>query len=308
MPDILPSPTRASEWLVALQEAPHDELLRARFRSWLAASHDHVRDWQEIENLDGVLVAHLERLPPPGRSRSPRRLPVWGVAGAALAACLLLMFGPALILRLQSDYITSAAETRTIRLNDGTTVELAPQSAIALEDADGRRVRLLKGEAFFKVIHNPARPFAVLAQNVETMDIGTAFDVQMTGNHVAVGVREGLVAARVGGRAMGQIRPGEVLKMTEGAASVREAAQADTIGAWTNGQLVVKDQPASEVVEALRPYFDGFIWVRDDALLSQPLTGVYDLSDPAKALNAIAAAQKARVYRVSPWVLVFAAR
>lgn len=298
MAERLPSPSRASEWRIALQEAPGDELLRARFRAWLAASPAHARDWQEIDRI-GALLGQLEE----PNQQGPRKWQLHIAGAAALAACLVLAFMPAVWRDLRSDYRTGTGEQKTVQLADGSLVQLAPRSAIAATP-DGRSVELLQGEAFFTVRHDPARRFTVRAGDVETTDLGTEFDVRKRGDDVAVGVRQGLVSARPAWGQPSQLRPGEALHFGGDHAIIRQHLPAQSIGAWTRGQFVVRDRPAGEVVEALRPYFPGFIVIKDSGLADQRLTGVFDLSDPTKALRAIAALQGGKVYRVSPWILV----
>ena len=47
--------------------------------------------------------------------------------------------------------------------------------------SDNRRdVHLTRGEAYFEVVHNKARPFTVYANNYVVRDIGTAFDVHLS--------------------------------------------------------------------------------------------------------------------------------
>ncbi len=57
-------------------------------------------------------------------------------------------------------------------------------------------MRLLSGEAFFKVRPEPSRPFRVVARSVETVVVGTRFDVSMDTDGVTVSVEQGVV--RVG--------------------------------------------------------------------------------------------------------------
>src|SRR3546814_18654449 len=56
-----------------------------------------------------------------------------------------------------------------------------------------RHVELLSGRAFFKVAHNPSRPFTVTAAGKRVRAIGTAFEVSMNGGEVAVVLAEGKV-------------------------------------------------------------------------------------------------------------------
>ena len=207
------TPATASDWLIALGEQPANDELRARFEAWLAASPDHRRDWAEIARTAEVLgqaePAHRHEWGEFVRRRRAERASAsrrvgrrrWAALVAmAAAACLAFVFGDNLMLRIEADHMTTTAEQRRVQLADGTVVLMAPESAIDVAYGEGaRRVRLLKGRAYFDVAAD-RRPFAVQAGEVEARDIGTAFDVGLDARGVDVAVREGIVdvsAARV---------------------------------------------------------------------------------------------------------------
>jgi len=305
------TPRRASEWLVALSEAPDDVVLRRRFDAWLMADPAHAADWREISRtvtvLDRLPRAHdwqPQVLAPP---RRPRRT-VIGAAAAALLAALVIVAIPDLVVRFEADHVTGTAEQKTVSLPDGSTAQLAPQSAITVAfDDTGRHVRLLKGEAFFDVVHETGRPFVVEASRVKATDLGTAFDIRLGPEATEVAVRQGLVqvdAIQTRPAVSERLEAGDWIRARAQQPAERGHLPVDAIGAWTQHRLIVKNRPVSEIVEALRPYFGGMIIVRGDELARRSLTGVYNLSDPVEALRAVAKAQGATVHRISPWLLI----
>jgi transmembrane sensor len=317
------TPASASDWLIALAEQPANDHLRAGFEAWLAASPDHRRDWAEIARTAGVLgraePAHRHewgefvRRRRAERARASRRVGrrrLAGLAALAAAACVALVFGGNVLLRIEADHMTATAEQRRVLLADGTVVLLAPESAIDVAYGEGaRRVRLLKGRAYFEVAAD-RRPFAVQAREVEARDIGTAFDVGLDSRGVDVGVREGIVdvsAARVPAALAERLEAGDWVRVTTTGRIERGRLPVDQVPAWVQGQLVVKNRPVGEVVDALRPYFDGLVVLRGATLADQPLTGVYNLSDAVEALRAVAHAQGASMHRLSPWLIVISA-
>ncbi len=331
-------PRRASEWLTALLERPEDEVLRRRFDAWLAADPAHAADWAEIART----YEAIGKVPPRHRdqwtgwaaaSGAPRRLPqAWplpvGAHGAtrdrggnpaswrrrmaiglgAAAACLALLLVPGLERRLAADHVTATAEIRSVRLADGSTVRLGPRSALDVAyDGDARSVRLLQGEAFFEVAPDPARPFRVEASLLDVTVLGTAFEVRVDDGGADVAVRRGTVRvdAHAGAPAAPErLEAGEWMSLAPGGMATRGVQPPAQVAAWLQGRLIVRDRPVGEVVDDLRPYFSGIVILRGDSLPQQPLTGVYDLSDPLAALKAVAAAQGATAYQLSPWVLV----
>ncbi len=324
-------PTTASGWLVVLCEKPGSRDLHVHFERWLAASPAHVRDWEEIAH-----TADLVRAVPPSHDhqwgeflrrrqvarvsggatpsvkaavRPPlRRRMLARVAAVAAAACLALLVVGGLLPRLAADHATASAERRSVTLADGTRVLLAPESAIDVANtSEARQVRLIRGAAFFEVADESSRPFGVSAGGLSVRDIGTSFEVRLDEQGTGVAVREGVVdvtASRSSGVVAERLEAGDWLRVTRTGPHQRGRTTADEIAAWTQGQLVVKNRPVAEVVDALRPYFDGLVILRGTSLGNQPLTGVYNLADPIDALRAVARAQGASLSQLSPWLVI----
>jgi transmembrane sensor len=309
-------PSTASEWLVALAEQPDNAALGAAFEQWLAASPDHARDWAEIDRTSALLAAQprpaqadwvsfLARRRAEAANRRRRKTWISGLAALAAAACLLLFFqGSTLLLRLEADHVTATAEQRRLQLPDGTIVLLGPESAIDIAySPEARQVRLLKGEAFFEVSGSDARPFSVRARGLVVRDIGTAFEVRLGVRTTDVAVRDGIVDIAGTGTSE-RLVAGEWARVAPDGLVERGQVSPDLVAAWTAGQLVVKNRPVAEVVEALRPYFDGMVVLYGNRLPNEPLTGVYNLAEPVEALRAVARAQGATMRRISPWMIV----
>lgn len=272
--------------------------------------------WSRTERAsrlaDKVLPAYereWEALARQTAARPPRGQPPlrrWMVVGTALAlaACIALVVGPALILRLQADYRTETAELRGVELQDGSEVTLAPGSAIAVSyGAAERRVHLLKGEAFFAVKPNPDRPFRVAARSVTASVLGTSFDVRLDDKAVVVAVQEGRVRVDVDA-ATATLQAGQAARVTAGGQLRTSSEPPDLVAAWRQGKLYLKNRALGDAVEELRRYFNGTIIVADTSLVDRPTTGVFNLADPEEALRGIAEAHGARVRRITPWVLV----
>jgi transmembrane sensor len=317
-------PRKASEWLVALNEDPDNASLRAQFDAWLAESRAHATDWAQISRTFTVL-GHIQPADrrTPGAATAARRQATRNrqrgstirrvgrriaLGVTALAACVLLAFAaPDLILRLQASQFTASGEQRTVHLPDGSTIQLAPQSAIqVLYSASARRVRLLNGEAFFQVAHDAARPFTVGAGGLETTDLGTEFNLRSRMDETDIAVRQGLVRVDGADKQLSlcqRLAAGQWLRLDHGKIE-QGTSVAQEIGAWTRGQLIAKDRSVADIVARLRPYYKGIIVIRGAEFARQSVTGVYNLSDPVEALRALARAEGASVHRITPWLVV----
>ena len=304
----------AARWLVALEEEPEDAGLRAQIAAWRAASPANESAWVNTSDIYGLMAtAAPERHAPVVRPSPFRRLTFSrrafaGAVGLALAACIALVAGPGLLLRLQADQVTSTAEVRPLRLDDGSIIHLGPDSAIDVAYVDGRRgVRLLKGEAFFEVTPDPRRPFSVVAGDVETVVLGTSFNVRFVGSSAEVTVKTGLVRVDNAGAMppVGlRLEPGDWAQVGWSGKVERGAIPPEEVAPWLHGQIVARDRPMADVVDELRRYTPGAIVIGDSALRGRRVTGVYNLADPVAALRAIVGAHGGSVRQVSPWLLV----
>lgn len=304
----------AAEWSVLLLDEPDDRDLRRRFEQWRRRSSQNAVAWREIEQTASLAVEALPDYAPewqpivaPKRGRhtetKARRwlVPAFSMALAAVVAWAAM---PVVLLHFQADYVTGTAELRTIRLQDGSRVTLAPQSAVAVSyTADERRVRLLKGEAFMAVTSDRERPFKVAARSVRASVLGTSFDVRLEEAGVMVAVQEGRVL--VEGPESGKLLQAGQAVLVAGTGELLGAAlEPSSVAMWRQGLVYLRNRPLAEAVDEIRRYFSGVIFVTDAALEKQLTTGVINLVDPEGALRGLAQAHGASVRRVSPWLLV----
>ncbi|PRC10267.1 histidine kinase [Pseudomonas poae] len=225
---------------------------------------------------------------------------------AAIAACLVVALAPSLVLRWQADYRTGFGETRDITLSDGSVVQLDSHSAIAVDIAGTHRdVRLLTGQAFFKVMPDKSKPFHVWTKTLQVTVTGTAFNVDSARDNPSVAVQQGSVNVdeRQAGRHLASLVPGQRLTLRADRAELSTFSPSQA-AAWRQGQLIADDLPISEVLTQLRRYTPGIIVLRDAKLGAQRVTGVYDLRKPQAALQAVLQPHGAKVTAYSPWLLV----
>jgi len=283
----------AAGWFVRLQDEAASGEDWLAFEAWLEASPAHARAYRRLERLWVELEAQAPAIaaaldaPRHGRRRDRRARPaasrrVWLGAGAALAASIaaglvILAERPA----APPPYVTYSAPpgaTRTIRLADGTQVRLNAASTLRVSlGADARRVQLGDAEAAFDVTHDPRRPFLIGVGDSQVRVVGTEFNLRHRAGETELTVRRGVVEVRPGEGAAQPLRvaAGEQLAHRDGAAAVRiEAVDPDQAFAWTEGQLIYRDRPLSEVAADLSRRFGRPVSTADARTAELRFTGV----------------------------------
>ena len=265
------------EWLALLHSGEATDADRARFDAWLQADRRHRAAYELLQLVwsDISKLRHLENLEPvpAPRSTSSRTLP-WAVAAAVVGFAIFAIHSryqtspaPAVAsaVELSQDYSTRLGEVSTFALPDGSSLTLGAYSQARVKlVANERRVTLDRGEAYFEVAKDAARPFYVDAQSAAVRVVGTRFDVRLGPSHVRIAVDEGAVAvndrpAAVSGGQRIDVLPNGTLT---------EPARIDDgeVAAWREGRLVYEGTPLSEVVADLSRY-------RPDVTLKSPAAG-----------------------------------
>lgn len=305
---------QASDWFLRLREPSCSARDKREFEHWLQRSDEHGRAWEKIcrtwELMGEIpsLQADAQQVRTSTRFASRRFLTGRRVATAIVAmaaVALLTIAAPSLFIAYRADFVTAVGERRTIPLQDGSTIELGAASAIDTSfSGDGRHVRLLAGEAFFDVAHDPARPFTVMAGDVNVTVLGTAFDVRMASGSTTVELLRGSVDMRsVETEERVILTPGDVATFARQTGKItRETVSPADMAEWRNGRLFVNDVTIASVIETLRRYHPAWIRVVDGEIGENRVTGLYDLSNPDGVLDALVKPFGARVHHLSPYL------
>ncbi len=177
------------------------------FQDWLSADARHADAFDRLSEAwavfdraqqEGAVSVILDRLEQRTRRRRSRRVQAGVAAGFVLCAGLLYFGlrsdGTQQVASPETPGLLSARANPVRKLPDGSIVELKDGAEIAVEYSSGsRRVRMIRGEAFFRVEKDSSRPFYVEAHGVEVRAVGTAFSVDLQQGGVEVVVKEGSV-------------------------------------------------------------------------------------------------------------------
>ena len=205
-------------------------------------------------------------------------------AGTALAASLVALLAVPQFLAGQPQVYVTQVEGRTIALADGSSVTLAPQSRLEVED--GEQEMRLAGGGWFDIRHVPDRQLTIRAGDLAISDIGTSFDIQSDKDTVRVAVGEGVVnIASDRLPAPVTLSAGNGLFFDGSAGTVQTGAslQAEP-GAWRSGRLSYDAAPLKLVAADLARYAHLKIAVAGP-LQEQTFSGTLNFTDGKAAVR-----------------------
>ncbi|OLS60636.1 FecR family protein [Pseudomonas putida] len=291
-PDIPDADTlfdEASGWYYRLQAEDVTAREREDFTAWLALGPAQAQAWDEVLALLGALREPARQVREADRARWRRpKLRVWASAAAVLLAVGLFTFATPWPDRWRADYATATGEARSLDLADGSKVELNTDTAISLDlGPNERRVQLLRGEAWFEVSADAARPFVIRSGDGWVKVVGTRFSVSRQGDLTRVRVAQGKVQVSAGGEASVLLEPGRGVDYRDDRLGAVSPFDGAAEFAWRQRQLVFRQQPLAEVVDELNRYWPGQTLVLGEALRQRKVSGVFEIDKPDAVLKAL---------------------
>lgn len=305
----------ATEWFMRRSVSDFTAEQQAELDAWRRRNAAHDRAFLKVSGLwaSPELTVAAKRVAGAAEdgfmARSSRRR--WSIPSrvAAVAAAILLVgmaWGYRDVLTwIQADYVTSIGERRAVTLPDQSIVTMNTDSAIAVQYETARRsIRLLRGEASFSVQPDAHRPFTVETQGVEATALGTEFVVRERAPDVQVTVLHGSVKVADRMDQVVKLAPGDqVVVGRQGPGPVMHVDTASS-AAWMHGRLVFVRAPLAEVVRELSRYHRGYLTVWNTSLDSLPVTGIYNLKDPARVVTTLADTLPIHVVRLTDHMIV----
>ncbi|MGC1304851.1 MAG: FecR domain-containing protein [Caulobacteraceae bacterium] len=276
-----------------------------RFGAWLKASESHAdawaracRVWDDLDVGADPLLDVLRRdalvvRRPRGSARA------WGLVAACSVGVFLAVAGglhilgstaglstprAAIPISAPPTFSTATGPPSGFALPDGDKVTLDANSALAVAYTGHKRtVRLLRGQAYFNITHDPARPFVAEIGLGSLVDIGTTFDLRRDGGGFSVILVKGAVAVTSGpGSAPQSITPGQRLDAQPGEANRVTSVDVDQALAWRTGFLEFRDQPLCDAIAAVNQYGGKQARIVDSAVQSMRVSGRFQTGDPSR--------------------------
>ena len=312
----------ASDWLVRLDGGNVSAADRKELKAWLAQDPAHAVALKSYATLWSDMDSLLNDLPDTADSPTPSAWHSMFAAQPAMramaAGVTICAIGIVAWMNVQSTgpetafYATNVGVQQVVELDDGSLAHINTNSIIETEFSDSqRKVRLLRGEVKFDVVHDMDRPFTVYAGDRVVEAVGTAFVVQMTSqDNIVVTVTDGRVKLtnRNGGTASAGsasepvfVSKGEVAVVDDRRAMPDPVAvQVDELDrrlSWLDGQLVFREQTLDQVVDEVSRYTPVKIVIDDAELRDLRFGGRFNIGDTDAVLDAIEIKLLVRVRR-----------
>lgn len=316
---------QAGLWLARLSEGISPQQ-QEELESWLAAKALHrevflemAALWDSLDSLRGLAELYpLAEYQPRHRQRRFRHWAAAATIATIFLASLFLAFprlqAPAgegqIASTLQEVHQTQVGEQRSIVLPDGSSVVLNTNSSLeVVYTENARNLFLTRGEAYFTVTRDTARPFRVYAAWRMAEAVGTAFTVQHTEpESVEVVVREGQVRLHdlhksyqpdslpadmdslLGSSDNLALVAGDLAAASSnGSPAEKRRIDADLLDiklAWTHGMLLFQGSTLGEVLDEVGRYTTMQLEATAD-ILPIPVEGYFPAGDVERLLIAL---------------------
>lgn len=293
----------AAGWFAKLNDGKPSRRHRDAFSAWLNTDPRHADAYTDIQRLwDGageipVLKEHNNALQANKKKVTRRQL--GAVALLLVSGGLLWRYTPS---GPRPDFETATGQRKSLTLADGSAVELAAQTQIALAFTPAeRRVILLAGEAYFNVAADARRPFIVDAGRANARALGTAYAVSRAGNDVRVIVTEHTVQLSSGARSV-EISAGHRASFDGARLSTPEAADTRSDLAWREGRLIFTHAPFGHVAATINRWRKGRLIVVGEALAQQPVTIIAEIDRIDEVIERLGEILPTRIVQLSPWL------
>lgn len=182
-------------------------------------------------------------------------------------------------------FATPVGGHETVILADGSQIELNTDTVVRVSETRGERdVALEKGEAFFRVKHDPKRLFVVTSGLRRVVDVGTQFLARTRANNFEVALIQGRVAFDSNGTHQANLTPGDLLLATAESVSMTQmsARQMSNMLAWRKGLVVFHQTPLADAAAEYNRYNAQKIVIADGDAGRLAISGTLPVNDPGE--------------------------
>jgi transmembrane sensor len=221
---------------------------------------------------------------------------------AKIAAVAIIFLGITFIINQSlSTVIQSASkgEMKTLLLPDGSQIILNANSSITYStDFKNNRKLHLKGEAYFKVVKNPKKPFIVETAQFKTKVLGTSFTIRAYENYSnTIGVLSGKVEVSSVENPDHKVylTKNQKLLFSKSPLPLVANNSSEDFLAWTKNIIVLKNTTLGETAEILRNKFNVTIHFDNQELEKLRISGKFKNENITTILKTIADVKQLKI-------------
>ena len=282
---------RAADWLMRQRDCNDwSDADQAALDAWLAESPAHLiaharldSAWSYADRLTALshssVGARSGRRIMPIVIRVAAALSVVAVVGVAALGALFFRTG-------ERTYATAIGGHQSITLADGSRIELNTDTSLRTAvDGNHRTVWLDRGEAYFQIRHDAARPFVVMIGDHRVTDLGTEFSIRRDTDRLEVALVSGRAwfdQSDGGAHAPSMLlTPGDVVVTTAGKVSVTRKTThmlANELG-WRRGVLVFNHTALAEVAAEFNRYNLRKLVIADPSAARITVGGTFEMNN-----------------------------
>lgn len=295
----------AAVWIARLHGPSRTREVEEGLRHWLSADPAHAAAFEQLTDV-WEKAAHLRRARH-GPAMAPRPARGRLIFVRAVLATILIALAPSSILRHPgADVVTTGiGELRNVTLADGTQIHLDADTKLLVHlGKRSRRVVLVQGQAYFKVVHRADWPFIVTAAGHAIRDVGTEFDVRDDDDLLAVTLVEGKVT--VSGAQAFNLAPGERLTFKGMRSAEIDWPPVAQVTAWERGEVSLANTSLADAAAQLNRYSRQRILIEGPAVAAIRVSGIVQAGDSSSFAEAVAKTYDLKVLRPAPDVIVLA--
>ncbi len=302
----------AIDLIIRQQNDPDNPVSEELIRAWRGRSRQHEDIWARVARVHGASGTilneqrRIERSRNLGIARRNFMLGGLGILGLGTAA---YSFAPGMLTEARADHVTDKGEIRRINLPDGSIATLGPDSAIAVNfDSARREIELLTGMCFLEVAKGLNRPLSAVCAHLRATTLGSTFDISNDRDSVTVAVDNGLVDVQASNplvQASVQLEQGQWLTMNTDSGRIdRGRMESGQVAAWRDNLIIADRETVNALVTRIGRWLPGRIVIADPSVGTQRVSGIFDLTDPLRTLEAVVHPTGARVRQVTSFVTI----
>ncbi|MDA5193661.1 FecR family protein [Govanella unica] len=285
-------PQTAEEWCARMHSGQVTGADRTAFADWMDGAPENRSEYDATQKLM-QLSRGLGGYPDLGAALGLEQSRTWRIQPALIAASVaaaLMIGGVGIWWQYRViDYATLVGEQKTVTLADGSVVDLNTDTTLDVAIGGSKRQLVLeKGEAFFVVSPDKARPFVIKTAQGEIRVVGTKFNVRTDGEAMVVTVLEGHVRVARGQEAPFDLVADDQLRLdATGAVQKKSGADLAQVAAWRRGQVYFDNASLAEVIGEFNRYSAQKYVLHNKKLAQLKLSGVFRTGDPNALLYAL---------------------